>query len=72
MDDEITRTNHLVVTMASSASQLTPFYEQRVLDLGRDFLTYNCLIPTKYYDADSQKKEESIKEDDEGWIVVTG
>ncbi|KAA0059012.1 retrotransposon gag protein [Cucumis melo var. makuwa] len=70
--EEVAQTNHVAVTIMSEALSPRLIFEQR-----ESLVQFGTFEPTmvqfhqEVAPEDSQEKERSIEEDDEGWIVVT-
>ncbi|KAA0045116.1 retrotransposon gag protein [Cucumis melo var. makuwa] len=70
--DKVAQTNHVAVAMTSSVSLSTQFYDQRKILI--QFGTFKPIVvqfQQRIVTTNSQNKEEHVKDDGEGWIVMT-
>ncbi|KAA0049826.1 retrotransposon gag protein [Cucumis melo var. makuwa] len=70
--DEVAQANHVAIETTSSVPPPTHFYDQRKsLIQVRNFEPIVVQFQQRIVTIDSQNKEEHVKDDGDGWIVVT-
>ena len=70
--DKVAQTNHVAVTMTSNVLPSTMYYDKRESLV--KFGTFEPIVvwfQQKILMTDSQSKDEPVKDDGEGWILVT-